>query len=41
MAEVVSKYSKTEINKEFVKTYFEMLNFMKLHVKHNKDFIFL
>ena len=40
MAEIVSKYSKTEINKEFVKTYFELLNFMKSHVKNNKDFTY-
>jgi hypothetical protein len=39
MAEIVSKYPKTEINKEFVKTYFELLNFMKAHVtSNNKDF---
>ena len=38
MAEIVSKYPKTEINKEFVKTYFELLNFMKAHVTNNKDF---
>lgn len=40
MAEIISKYSRTEINKEFVKTYFDLLNFMKNHVTNNKDFIF-
>lgn len=40
MADVVAQYTKAEINREFVKTYFELLLFMKEHVKNNKDFTY-